>query len=88
MTRRILFVAALAAVAVTGMAGSASARWWGDGRWHEDDRWHHHGEHPRYYGYHYEPPPVVYSTPYNYGYTPPPVVYGAEPGLNFNVNIR
>jgi hypothetical protein len=30
---------------------------------------------------------VVYSTPYNYGYTPPPVVYGAEPGINFNVNI-
>ena len=43
--------------------------------------------HPHYYGYHYAPPPVVYSTPYNYGYTPPPVVYGAEPGINFNVNI-
>ncbi|HEY4169128.1 MAG TPA: hypothetical protein VGM96_20225 [Reyranella sp.] len=87
MTKRILFVAALAAVAVTGMAGSASARWEGNGRWHEDDRWHHGGAHPNYYGYHYRPPPVVYSTPYNYGYTPPPVVYGAEPGINFNINI-
>ena len=87
MTKRLLIVAALSAVAVTGMAGSASARWWGDGRWHEDDRWHHGGAHPHYYGYHYAPPPVVYSTPYNYGYTPPPVVYGAEPGINFNLNI-
>ncbi|HEY2873333.1 MAG TPA: hypothetical protein VGJ56_15525 [Reyranella sp.] len=87
MTKRILFAAALAALAVTGMANSASARWWGDGRWHEDDRWHQ-GPHPSYYGNHYRPPPVVYSTPYNYGYTPPPVVYGGEPGLNFNVNIR
>jgi hypothetical protein len=31
---------------------------------------------------------VIYATPYNYGYYAPPVVYGAEPGLNFNVNIR
>ena len=84
MTRRILFVAALAAVAVTGMAGSASARWWGDGRWHEDDRWHGNAH---YYGYNYRAPPVVYGTPYNYGYTPPPVVYGGEPGVNFNVHI-
>ena len=41
-----------------------------------------------YYGYNYRAPPVVYSTPYNYGYYAPPVIYGAEPGLNFNINIR
>jgi hypothetical protein len=83
MTRRIVFAAALA-LAVTGIASSASARWWGDGRWHDDDRWHQ-GEY--YYGYHYRAPPVVYGTPYNYGYVAPPVVYGAEPGINFNIRI-
>ncbi|HLG46300.1 MAG TPA: hypothetical protein VKY24_08675 [Reyranella sp.] len=87
MTRRILFAAALAMLAVTGVAGSASARWWGDGRWHDDDRWRHHDRDDYYYGYHYRPPPVVYATPYNYGYVPPPVVYGAEPGVNFSINI-
>ena len=83
MTKRILFAAALAAVAVAGLAGSASARWWGeDNRWHDDDRWHR-GEH--YYGYHYRPPPVVYSTPYNYGYVPPPVVYDNTPGFSLHI---
>ncbi len=48
MTKRIT-IAMLAGVALAGFAGSASARWYGDGRWHNDDRWHG-GE--RYYGYH------------------------------------
>jgi hypothetical protein len=83
MTKRIT-IAMLAAVALAGFAGSASARWYGDGRWHDDDRWHG-GE--RYYGYHYRAPPVVYGTPYNYGYYAPPVIYGAEPGISLNVHI-
>ena len=96
MTKRILFAAALAALAVTGLASSASARWWGDGHWHNDDRWSdydhdydhdHDHHHHRFYGYHYRAPPVVYGTPYNYGYAPPPVVYGAEPGVNFNFHV-
>ena len=83
MTKRIT-VMMLAMVAVAGLAGSASARWYGDGRWHDDDRWHGN---ERYYGYHYRAPPVVYGTPYNYGYYAPPVIYGAEPGISLNVHI-
>ncbi len=88
MTKRIGLTAALAAIALAGLSVPASARWWGDGRWHDDDRWHswhEQHEHDHYYGYHYEPPPVVYGTPYNYGYAAPPVVYGAEPGLNIHI---
>jgi hypothetical protein len=85
MTKRIT-LAMLAALAVAGIAGSASAAWYGNGQWHydNDNRWHGN-EH--YYGYHYRAPPVVYSTPYNYGYYAPPVVYGAEPGISLNVHI-
>ena len=82
MTKRILF-AALLTLAVAGTAGSASARWWGDGRWHYDNRYH--GD--RWYGYTYRAPPVVYATPYNYGYYAPPLVYDAAPGINFSVRI-
>jgi len=84
MTKRIT-VAILAVAAIAGFAGSASARWYGDGQYHYDNRWHGN---EYYYGYNYRAPPVVYSTPYNYGYYAPPVIYGAEPGLNFNINIR
>ncbi len=87
MTKRIATVLGLALAAATTLAQPASARWWGDGRWHDDDRWHHDDRRNRTYGYHYEPPPVVYSAPYNYGYAAPPVVYGAEPGINLNVHI-
>jgi len=80
---KCITIALLTAVALAGFAGSASARWWGDGRWHYDDRW---VGNTTYYGYHYRAPPVVYSTPYNYGYYAPPVIYGAEPGLSFNVH--
>jgi hypothetical protein len=83
MTKRIALVAALAAVAAAGLAGPASARWYGNNAWHGDARhWDNH-----YYGYQYAAPPVVYGTPYNYGYVAPPVVYGGQPGINFNVNI-
>jgi hypothetical protein len=83
MLKRIGLVAALAAVAVASVAGTANARYWGNGQWHEDHRdWNHH-----WYGTHYQAPPVVYGTPYNYGYTAPPVVYGGEPGINLNVHI-
>jgi hypothetical protein len=83
MTKRIGLAIAMAVVAATSIAAPASARWYGDGRWHEDDRrWDN-----RYYGYHYQAPPVIYGTPYNYGYVAPPVVYGAEPGINFNIRI-
>lgn len=86
MRRQIGLAAALALVALAGLTAPASARWWGDGRWHDDDdRWR---DHRHFYGYHYQPPPVVYGTPYNYGYGPPPVVYGAEPGLNFSIHVR
>jgi hypothetical protein len=84
MSKRIT-VAMLALLAAVGVASSASARWYGDGRWHDDDRWH--GQEQHYYGYHYQPPPVVYATPYNYGYYAPPVIYGAEPGVSINVHI-
>ena len=83
MTRRIT-MAILALAAVAGFAGSASARWYGDGQWHEDYRWQ---PHEQYYGYHYRAPPVVYATPYNYGYYAPPVIYGAEPGVSLSVHI-
>lgn len=83
MLKRIGWAAALAAIAFAGAAGTANARYWGDGRWHYDHRdWHNH-----WYGTHYQAPPVVYGTPYNYGYTPPPVIYGGEPGVNLNVHI-
>jgi hypothetical protein len=82
--KKHITMAILAVVAVGGLAGSASARWYGDGRWHDDDRWH---AHEQYYGYHYRAPPVVYGTPYNYGYYAPPVIYGAEPGVSLNVHI-
>ncbi len=85
MTKRIAAAFAMAVIAVAGLAAPASARWWGYGRWHDDDRWREH--HERYYGYHYQPPPVVYGTPYNYGYAPPPVVYGAEPGVTFSFHV-
>jgi hypothetical protein len=83
MTKRIT-MAILAMTAIAGFAGSASARWYGDGRWHDDDRWH---AQEYYYGYHYRAPPVVYGTPYNYGYYAPPVIYGAEPGVSLSVHI-
>ena len=82
--KKNITVAILAAIVVAGLAGSASARWYGDGRWHDDDRWH---AREYYYGYHYRAPPVVYGTPYNYGYYAPPVIYGAEPGVSLNVHI-
>jgi hypothetical protein len=82
MSKRIALAAALAAVAVAGLANSASARWWGDGHWHNDDRWHGNA---RYYGNQYRAPPVVYGTPYNYGYAAPPVVYGGAPGINIHI---
>ncbi len=85
MTKRIAAALAMAVIAGASLATPASARWWGDGRWHDDDRWREHHEH--YYGYHYQPPPVVYGTPYNYGYAPPPVVYGAEPGVTFSFHV-
>ena len=57
MTKRIGLAIAMAIVAATSIAAPASARWYGDGRWHEDNRrWDH-----RYYGYHYQAPPVVYD---------------------------
>ena len=87
MTKRIATAIALSLVAVATVASPASARWWGDGRWHDDDRWHHDYDRDHYYGYHYQPPPVVYSAPYNYGYAPPPVVYDAEPGVSFSLHI-
>src|SRR5262245_17738100 len=84
MTKRII-VALLGLLAVTAAAGSADARWYGNGNWNYDYRWR--GNTGYYYGYNYRAPPVVYSTPYNYGYYAPPVIYGAEPGLSFNINI-
>jgi hypothetical protein len=83
MTKRIT-VALLAMAAIAGLAGSASARWYGDGQYHYDSRWHGNDH---YYGYNYRAPPVVYSTPYNYGYYAPPVIYGAEPGISLSVRI-
>ena len=84
MIKRTILALLFATLAVAGAAGSASARWWGDGRWHYDDRWQ---PNDHYYGYHYRAPPVVYGTPYNYGYYAPPVVYGAEPGVSLSVRI-
>jgi hypothetical protein len=83
MRKSFALAATLSLVALAGFAAPASARWWGDGRWHEDDRrWDH-----RYYGYHYEAPPVIYGTPYNYGYVAPPVIYNSEPGVSFSLHI-
>jgi len=76
--------AVLVLIVLSGLSGTASARWQGDGHWHGDNRWRGH---ERTYGYYYRAPPVIYGRPYNYGYQPPPVIYGAEPGVNFNVNI-
>lgn len=84
MNKRAIFAGALALLGMLATAGTASARWWGDGRWHDDDRWEH-SQNRYYYGYHYAPPPVVYSTPYNYRYVAPPVIYNAEPGLNIHI---
>ena len=73
----------LGAMLALGMlAGPASARWNGNDEWREDNRkW----DKNHYYGYHYQPPPVIYGTPYNYGYQPPPLYYDNTPG---GVTIR
>jgi hypothetical protein len=81
MTKRIASVV-FGVLALAAAAAPASAAWYGDGRWHHDERaWHNH-----YYGYHYQAPPVVYSTPYNYGYYAPPVVYDNTPGVSINIH--
>jgi hypothetical protein len=72
-----------AMVALAALASPASARWNGNGQWQQDNRqWENH-----YNGYSYQPPPVVYSTPYNYGYQPPPVYYNGNstPGLSIRI---
>ena len=74
---------ALGAMLALGvLAGPASARWYGNGQYQQDNRqWENHTN-----GYNYQPPPVVYSTPYNYGYQPPPVYYnGNTPGLSIRL---
>ena len=53
-----------------------------NGQYQQDNRqWENH-----YNGYNYQPPPVVYSTPYNYGYQAPPVYYdGSTPGISIRI---
>ena len=53
----------------------------GNGQWQEDNRQYE----KHYYGYHYQPPPVVYATPYNYGYQPPPVYYDNTPAISIRL---
>lgn len=79
----------LGLLSVAAVAAPASAAWWGNGQWHEDNRYYTNDRpndwNNRYHGYHYQPPPVVYSTPYNYGYQPPPVVYDNTPGFSIRL---
>jgi hypothetical protein len=80
-TKAAAGLALAAMVALAALASPASARWNGNGQWQQDNRqWDNH-----YYGYHYQPPPVIYATPYNYGYQPPPVYYDNTPGLSIRI---
>lgn len=82
---------ALGAMLALGvLAGPASARWVNNGQWQQDNRQWHDDDRQwdnHYNGYSYQPPPVVYSTPYNYGYQPPPVYYNGNttPGLSIRL---
>jgi hypothetical protein len=71
-----------AMVALAALASPASARWNGNGQYQQDNRhWENHTN-----GYSYQPPPVIYSTPYNYGYQPPPVYYnGGAPTFSIQL---
>ena len=80
--RNAIGLAAGLVVGAMALAGPASAGWYENGVYHHDNRVYTN----HYYGYHYQPPPVVYSQPYNYGYVAPPVVYDNAPG--FSINIR
>jgi hypothetical protein len=88
MTKRLTLASVLALAAFAGLVAPASARWYGDGRWHEDNRWNNnrHNHNPRWNGYIYRPPPVVYGTPYNCGYYAPPLIYDNTP--SFSITIR
>ena len=73
-----------ATLALATLAGSADARWYGNGQWHDDDRYV--APQNRYYnGYNYRAPPIVYGTPYNYGYQAPPVYYDNMPGFTIRI---
>jgi hypothetical protein len=81
-TKAVVRLALRAMLALGALAGPASARWNGNGQWQQDNRhWENHTN-----GYSYQPPPVVYSTPYDYGYQPPPVVYeGGAPSISIHL---
>jgi len=81
--RSTAVLAALGAfVALSALAGPASARWYEENRY--ENQWHGNDY---YNGYYYRAPPVVYSTPYNSGYYyPPPVIYNSTPGLTIRLN--
>jgi hypothetical protein len=80
-TKATVGLALGAMLALGALAAPASARWNGNGQWQQDNRQYEQ----HYYGYHYQPPPVVYATPYNYGYQPPPVYYDNTPGISIRL---
>ena len=70
-------------LALAALASPASARWNGNGQYQHDNRqWQNHTN-----GYNYQPPPVVYSTPYNYGYQPPPVYYDGNSMPSISIHL-
>jgi hypothetical protein len=84
-SRKAALLALGVAVALVAFAGTADARWYGNG-WVEPGYRGWVGT-DRYYGYYYREPPVVYGTPYRgyYGYYPPPVVYDRTPTFTLRI---